>query len=192
MYLLSTFNKFARLFTSVKGKLAGSWKASSILELPLSRDMKFLLRLVGFFSYYSKWIVKFSNKIAPLAYTTSFPVPNAAQAAFGDLKKGDYKFRERITAIYYGDGPFRCCDGHFKSGRQTNGIFSWMLNHSEIKQCAVENAVHANVESVPKWRRYLSGRYFTIITNQKSVAFMFHTMHRSNIRIIRYWVGGWN
>ena len=61
-------------------------------------------------------------------------------------------------------------------------FFSQMQNHSERNHSAVEKEAHAIVEAVCKWRHYLSGRHFTLITDQKSVSFMFHTMHKSNIK----------
>ena len=38
------------------------------------------------------------------------------------------------------------------------------------------------MEAVRKWRHYLTGKHFTLITDQKSVAYMFNTKRRSKIK----------
>ena len=49
-------------------------------------------------------------------------------------------------------------------------FFSRTLNKSELKHASVEKEAAAIVEAVRKWRHYLTGKHFTLITNQKSVA----------------------
>ena len=45
-----------------------------------------------------------------------------------------------------------------------------MLNKSEVHHSVVEKVASAIVEAVRKWAHFLSGRHFTIITDQKSVS----------------------
>lgn len=158
-----------------------------LLELPLPHDMKSLRRVVGLFSYYSQWIVKFSDKIAPLAHSTSFPVSSAAQKAFDDLKKEIANsvvnsIDESLPYTVETDASDVAIAATLNQAGRPVAFFSRMLNQSEKKQSAVEKEAHAIVEAVRKWKHYLSGRHFTLITDQKSVAFMFHTMHKSNIK----------
>ena len=158
-----------------------------LMELPLPHDMKSLRRVVGLFSYYSQWIVKFSDKIAPLIHSTSFPLPSAAQQAFEDLKKEIansvvISIDETLPFIVETDASDLAIAATLNQAGRPVAFFSRMLNHSERNHSAVEKEAHAIVEAVRKWRHYLSGRHFTLITDQKSVAFMFHTMHKSNIK----------
>ena len=52
-------------------------------------------------------------------------------------------------------------------------FFSRSLNKSELHQSAVEKEACAIVESVTKWRHYLQGRHFKLITDQRSVSFIY-------------------
>ena len=61
-------------------------------------------------------------------------------------------------------------------------FFSRSLNGAERRHCAIEKEAYAIVESIRKWRHYLSGKQFTLITDQKSVAFMFDTQHKGKIK----------
>ena len=55
--------------------------------LPLPHDQKSLKRCLGFFSYYSKWVPNFSEKIRPLVKTTTFPVSQDAAKAMETMKE---------------------------------------------------------------------------------------------------------
>lgn len=146
--------------------------------------------MVGLFSYYSPWIVKFSDKIAPLAHSATFPLGTAAQHAFEDLKKEVAKsvvhsIDETLPFVVETDASEVGIATTLNQAGRPVAFFSWMLHVSERKQSAVEKEAHAIVEAVRKWKHYLSGRHFTLITDQKSVAFMFHAMHKSSIKMIR-------
>ena len=55
-------------------------------EYPLPSNVPSLRRALGMFAYYAKWIPQFSDKIRPLADTTSFPLYKEALASFNALK----------------------------------------------------------------------------------------------------------
>ena len=57
-----------------------------IKELPLPRDINSLRRALGMFSYYSKWTVKYSEKVTPPKQTNSFPLFESVEKAFKYLK----------------------------------------------------------------------------------------------------------
>ena len=61
-------------------------------------------------------------------------------------------------------------------------FFSRTLSQSEKHHSAVEKEAYAIVEAIRKWKHFLTGRHFTLVTDQKSVAFMFDTQHRSTIK----------
>ena len=48
-----------------------------------------------------------------------------------------------------------------------------MLKKCELRQSSVEKEASAIVEAVRKWTHYLLGCKFTIVTGQRSVAFMY-------------------
>ena len=55
-------------------------------ELPVPHDVKSMNRCLGLFSYYSKWIPAFSDRVKPLSGCTSFPLSQEAVEAFESLK----------------------------------------------------------------------------------------------------------
>ena len=57
-----------------------------------------------------------------------------------------------------------------------------MLNKSEVHHSRVEKEASAIVEAVRKWAHFLSGRHFTIITDQKSVPYMYGSTKYGKIK----------
>jgi len=55
--------------------------------LPVPENTRSLNRSLGLFSYYSKWIPKFSDRLRPLTVNEGFPLNEAADRAFQDLKQ---------------------------------------------------------------------------------------------------------
>ena len=58
-------------------------------------------------------------------------------------------------------------------GERPVAFFSRSLGHSEISQSSVEKEAAACIEAIKKWDFYLSSRKFTLVTDQRSVAFIF-------------------
>ncbi|KAI0983553.1 hypothetical protein GJ496_004092 [Pomphorhynchus laevis] len=56
-----------------------------LLRMKAPNDKKSLDRIKGMFTYYSHWIPKFSDRIRPLANTSSFPLSYDALNSFHDL-----------------------------------------------------------------------------------------------------------
>ena len=61
-------------------------------------------------------------------------------------------------------------------------FFSKTLTTSEKTQSSVEKEAKACVEAVKKWYHYLSGRRFTLITDQRSVAFILDPLRKGKTR----------
>ena len=61
-------------------------------------------------------------------------------------------------------------------------FFSRTLNKSELTHSAVEKEAYAIVEAIKHWKHFLSGRHFKLVTDQKSVSFMFHERHQNKIK----------
>ena len=66
--------------------------------------------------------------------------------------------------------------------RRPVAFFSRTLHGSELRHSSVEKEAQAIVEAVRHWRHYLAGRRFTLLTDQRSVAFMFDNKQRGKIK----------
>lgn len=61
-------------------------------------------------------------------------------------------------------------------------FFSRTLKHNEIKHHSVEKEAAAIVESIRDWRHFLIGCKFNLVTDQRSISFMFDNRRRSKIK----------
>ena len=166
-------------------------------SLPLPQDTKALRRAVSMFSYYSQWIPRFSEKIRPLTGATSFPLGTDAQEAFVKMKEEVEKsvvqsIDETVPFVVETDASDVALAATLTQAGRPVAFFSRMLNGSEQKYAAVEKEAHAIVDALRKWRHYLAGKHFTLITDQQSVAFMFSQTHKERLKMTRSNAGGWN
>ena len=60
--------------------------------------------------------------------------------------------------------------------------FSHTLNCSERKHSSIEKEAYAIVEAIRKWRHYVGTKHFTLLTDQKSVSFMFSKTQHGTIK----------
>lgn len=157
-----------------------------LLELPLPHDVSALQRAIGMFSYYSKWIPKFSEKIKPLLQVKP-PLNYEAINMFKSLKE---EICRASTGAIVDEAPFtvETDASQFaiaatlsQMGRPV-AFFSRTLNKAEQNHSSIEKEAYAIVESVRHWRHYLMGKPFKVITDQKSVSFMFEQKHNSKIK----------
>ena len=156
-------------------------------ELPIPHDSKSMSRCLGLFSYYSRWIPAFSDKVKPLSSCKTFPLSQQAVDAFESLKKSVEK--AVVTAVDESipfDVETDASDVALAATLNQNGrpaaFFSRTLQGSELKHAAVEKEAQAIIEAVRHWRHFLTGRHFTLKTDQKSVSYMFDVQHKGKIK----------
>ena len=162
-------------------------RLSPLRDLPIPRDLKEQKRAVGLFSDYSQWIKEFAAKVRPLAQNSVFPLAGEALQSFNSLK---IDVEKSVVQAVDETQPFQvetdASEFALSATLNQNGrpvaFFSRTLNGSELKHASVEKEAAAIVEAVRKWRHYLTGKHFTLITDQKSVAYMFDTKRRSKIK----------
>jgi len=161
-------------------------RARPLMEMPIPSDPRGLARLIGLFSYYSKWIPKFSSKLAHIN-SSSLPLNVAAKEAIRIMKNDisravllrinpDLKFTVETDASDYAIGATLSQEG------RPVAFFSRTLSPTERKYCSYEKEAYAIIESVKRWRHFLSCRHFALITDQRSVSFMFDVKHRNKIK----------
>ena len=161
-----------------------------LMEMPPPTSLKSQKRIIGMFSYYSKFIENFSDKIYPLNRNTEFPVPPAVLEAFRGLKL-DLRDAALKTIdpsqelVVETDASDFCIAATLNQQGRPVAFFSRTLHGSEIGHHAVEKEAAAIVESIREWRHFLIGRHFKLVTDQRSISFMFDSHRKSKIKNVK-------
>ena len=160
-------------------------------ELPPPSDTRTLKSVIGLFSHYSKWIPNFSAKIKPLTSNKAFPLQAEALKAFEILKKDIQdsvvcSIDETKLFVVDTDASDFGIAATLNQERRPVAFFSCTLDKSEMNHHPVEKEAYAIVESIRYWRRYLAGRHFSLITDQRSVSYMHDVKHSSKIKNDKY------
>jgi hypothetical protein len=158
-----------------------------LMEIPDPKNITEQRRVTGMFAYYSKWIMNFSDKIRLLNKNITFPLPPDVKSAFEYLKN---EIKTASLATIDPDEPFvvetDASDFALAATLNQNGrpvaFFSRTLKSSEIGQHPVEKEACAIVESLKYWKHYLAGRHFKLITDQRSVSYMYNRKQASKIK----------
>lgn len=192
-----TINKQKCVFTTTKIQLLGYTINNNLVRpdedrlkplqnLPVPTDVASLKRILGMFAHYSKWIFNFSQKIQPLI-VAQIPLQQEAIDCFENLKA---EIAQSALVAINSEDPLTVetdASEHSIAATLTqNGrpvaFFSRTLNDSEKKHSSIEKEACAIVEALRKWRHYLIGRHFILITDQQSISFMFNEKHNSKIK----------
>jgi len=154
-----------------------------LLNLPLPSTAKELKRVSGMFSYYSKWISKFSEKAGPLLHSSTFPLDDDALNSFQRLKDD---LAEACLGAIADDLPFEVetdASGFAlaallsQDGRQV-AFMTRTLTSCERRYPAVEKEACAITKAVRRWKHYLKGRHFSLVTDQQAISYMFDQHHK--------------
>ena len=162
-------------------------RLQALLDLPSPTTKRELRRVIGLFSYYAKWIEKFSQKAVPLLHCDTIPLSDEAQKSFNLLKselaqaglgviKDDLPFEVETDASDYAIAAI------LSQKRKPIAYFSRTLNHCERNYSTVEKEATAIIEAVRKWSHFLKGRHFALFTDQKAISFMFDHNSRGKIK----------
>ena len=135
-------------------------------------------RIIGMFAYYSRWIPKYSEKIRPLNTNKTFPLPPDALKTFQSLKDeiAAATLMTPLEGVQFEvetDASDYAIAATLNQAGRPVAFFSRTLSKSEHHHSSVEKEACAIVEAVVKWRHYLHGRHFKLITDQRSVSFMY-------------------
>ncbi|XP_065678751.1 uncharacterized protein LOC136093613 [Hydra vulgaris] len=156
-------------------------------EMPPPHDAKSMKRIIGLFSYYSKWIPNFSDKIASLTKNTKYPLDHQCVNDFNQLKQD---IANAVTDYVDENVPFEvetdASDIAIAAVLNQNGrpvaFFSRLLQKSELKHPSIEKEACTIIEAVRHWKHYLTGRRFKLITDQQPVSYIFEKQHKSKIK----------
>ena len=158
-----------------------------LLELPAPNTGKELQRLVGMFAYYTQWVPCFSEKIKPLIATKKFPLREEALQTLKTLKQDLTSatvtlIDEKLPFVLETDASDNAISATLNQEGLPVALFSRTLNKCETHQSSVEKEDCAIVEAIRKWAHLLSGRRYTVVTDQRSVSFMYDVRHSSKIK----------
>ena len=162
-------------------------RLSPLVNLSLPIDSASLKRALGLFSYYSKWIPKFSEKVQPLIKNPEFPLGENVQKSFAEIKECIMAAclvcpNENDLLVVETDASDRCLSASLNQNGRPVAFFSRTLNNHEKHHSSVEKEACAIVEAVRKWRHYLCGRRFLLLTDQQAVSFIFDPAKHGKIK----------
>ncbi|XP_063624762.1 uncharacterized protein LOC134796503 [Cydia splendana] len=165
-----------------------SARLEPLLNLPPPHDLPSMRRALGMFAHYSKWIPNFSEKVHELAKTKTFPLTNTMIKDFGDLnllyivKSCVHAIDDNVPFTVETDASEHSIAATLSQAGRPVAFYSRTLNQSEQNHSAIEKEAYAIVESLKKWRHFLIGKLFLLITDQRFVSFMFDKKHTSKIK----------
>ncbi|KAI3378313.1 hypothetical protein SNEBB_002032 [Seison nebaliae] len=156
-------------------------------DLPVPRDMKSLQRIIGLFAYYSQWIHDYSTKVRPLTTAKTFPISEKAVEAFAQLKADIESsvvqaIDESVPFEVETDASDFAIAATLNQAGRPVAFFSRSLQGAEKSHASVEKEAQAIIETIRHWKHYLTGRRFTLTTDQRSVSYLFDKSHRSKIK----------
>ena len=162
-------------------------RVKALKDLPDPNTMGELKRLIGMFAHYSQWIPNFSEHIQPLVQMRSLPLSDIARAALTKLKTllseaALQPFTEGIPFTVETDASDFAIGATLSQQGRPIAFHSRSLQGSEKYHSAVEKEAYSIVDALRKWHHFLVGTRFTLVTDQKSVAFMFNIKHQSKIK----------
>ena len=156
-------------------------------EMKPPTNLKAQERIVGMFAYYSQWIQNFSDKAYPLIHNKTFPLTEDVEQVFDSLKKELENavlmtFDPKVPLVVETDASDVAVGATLNQNNRPVAFYSRTLSGSEIGHSTVEKEAQAIVEACRKWKHYLIGNHFKLLTDQRSVAFMFDNRQRSKIK----------
>ena len=158
-----------------------------LLEFPPPTNIASQRRIIGMFAYYAKWIARFSDKIKPLIGNKTFPISGEGLQAFEDLKAELVQASlmtvdESLPFTVESDASDVAVSAVLNQNGRPVAFFSRTLSGSELQYPAVEKEATALIEAVRKWRHFLARGRFTLVTDQRSLSFMFDNKKRTKIK----------
>jgi len=162
-------------------------RLQALFDLSIPSSSKELKRGCGMFAYYVNWIPNFSEKAKLLLQASNFPIGPEAERALKELKNDLGRaslgsIREGVPFEIETDASDNALSAVLSQGGRPVAFMSRTLSHCEKRYPAIEKEAPAVIEAVHKWQHLIKGRFFTIVTDQEAVSFMFNQRNRGKIK----------
>ena len=162
-------------------------RVKSLQELPPPTNRKEQQRVIGLFAYYAQWISHYSDKIKPLITNATFPLKDKALTSFSNLKSELINVSlevidENAPSVVETDASNVAISATLNQNGKPVAFYSRTLSKSEQTQSSIEKEAAAIVESVRKWSYLLIGKRFQLLTDQRSISFMYDNKNHDKIK----------
>ena len=162
-------------------------RVKSLQELPPPTNRKEQQRVIGLFAYYAQWISHYSDKIKPLITNATFPLQDEALTSFSNLKSELINVSlevidENAPFVVETDASNVAISATLNQNGKPVAFYSRTLSKSEQTQSSIEKEAAAIVEAVRKWSYLLIGRRFQLLTDQRSISFMYDNKNHGKIK----------
>lgn len=178
---------------SADGILPDPEKIIAVSNYPVPKDAKETKRFVAFANYYRKFIKNFAEIASPLNMLSkknvNFDWTRQCQEAFEKLKNALINPPVLQYPDLSEDNTF--CLRTDASGNAVGAVLSnkddkpvayasRALNNAEKRYCTIEKELLAIVWAVKKFRHYLLGRTFKILTDHRPLIYLFNMTNPSS------------
>ena len=162
-------------------------RVKTLQELPPPKNHKEQQRIIGLFADYAQWISQYSDKIKPLITNNVFPLTNEVLASFLRLKSELVNVSlgvidENAPFVLETDASNVAVSATLNQNGRPVAFYSRSLNKSELAQSSIEKEATAIVEAVRKWSYLLIGRCFRLVTDRRSISFMYNSKNHGKIK----------
>lgn len=191
---------------SAEGRFIDPLKVQAINEMPIPKNVKEVMRLVGAAAFYARYIPMFSQIVAPLndlkKKNIKFKITNVHLEAISTLKKAltnapvlKHPDFER-TFVLQTDGSSTGLGAvllqKYEDGLHPIMYCSRKLNSAELRYNSHELEMLAVITALDKFKDFLTDRHFILQTDCRSLLWIFNTPNKFNklsrwiLKISRY------
>lgn len=185
--------EFLGYILTEEGLSANPTRVDAIRQFPRPTSVKEVRRFIGAAGWYRRFIHRFAEIVAPLTALTSknkksIDWSESAEMAFNSLK--DHLSSPPILAMCNYSKPFKIYTDasdvagaailvqEFEDGEKPLCYYSFKFTDTQQRYCATERECLAVIASVEKFRPYIEGSKFEVITDHSALQWLMNTKDR--------------